>query len=57
MTTGRINQVMNCILKVPVSEEARDRQDSIWSSSIQELHTTQKGCELKSYFLWVNTVP
>ena len=40
MTTGRINQVMNCILKASVSEESLDRQDSIWSSRIQELRTT-----------------
>jgi len=31
---------MNCILKVWVSEESPVRQDSIWSSRIQELHTT-----------------
>ena len=33
---------MNCILKAWVSEESPARQDSIWSSRIQELHTTLK---------------
>ena len=31
---------MNCVLKGWVSEESPARQDSIWSSRIQELHTT-----------------
>jgi len=44
MTTGRINQVMNCIPKSWVSFKPPPQRESVWSSRIQELsHRPKSG--------------